>query len=186
VATGLAIVARDAVLVLFSSRWDAAIAPMSLLALSMGANAVGAAFGDIFWAMGKPALLVKIDAPLAATLLVAFVLVAPHGITAVAAAHLLCYAVYSLVSLVVASREIGVSAIENAKALWPGLCASFGIAAASLPVHFIMGPGRLALPVTVAAGVAGALAALAVGSRSSFEEAFRLLLVFRRQTASES
>lgn len=164
---GLALVARDAVMVLFSPRWAPAIVPMVLISLAFGVSSVGFASGDIFPALGKPGALLKIDAPLTVILVVAFVLVAPHGLAAVAWVHLVLTLLYALVRLVVANRLVGSSLSENFRAMRAGLCLTAGIVTFALPVRLATTAGFGALLATIAAGSVGGLVGLLLSGRST-------------------
>lgn len=170
VGAGLAIVARDAVLVLFSARWAPAAVPMALISLGLAAMAVAPACGDIAPAVGRPGLLLPIQIPAVIVAIVAFVAVADAGLTAIAAVHLAYGVAFAAVHVVVAMRVLGARAGEFLAALRPGLVATLGVAAAALPVRLVAEPGLLALLLTVAAGCAGAAAALAVASRPTFAD----------------
>jgi lipopolysaccharide exporter len=170
VGVGLALTARDAVPLLFSAKWTPAVGPMVLISLAMGLAAVGFASGDIFAAMGRPGLLLKLNAPLTVVRFVAFVLVAPHGIVAVAAVHLGFNLVYPLIRLAIANRILHSSLRENLQAMRPALCSVAGIVVFALPVRLLTEPGLPALLLTCGAGVVGAMAAVAVGAPSTFQE----------------
>ncbi|MFN2555470.1 MAG: lipopolysaccharide biosynthesis protein [Nitriliruptorales bacterium] len=170
VGTGLALVARDAVLVLFSPKWAPAIVPMVLISLAFGVSAIGFASGDIFPALGKPGALLKIDAPLTVILVVAFVLAAPHGTVAIAWVHLVLAILYALVRLAIANRLVGSSMTENLRAMRAGLCLAIGIAAFALPVRLTTTPGIGALLLIVLAGSGGGLVGLLVSGRATIGE----------------
>lgn len=167
VGTGLAIVARDAVLVLFSAQWAPATTPMVLLALATGLQSIGYASGDIFPAMGRPGLLLKLSAPMIVLLVIAFVVVGPAGLTAVAAVHLVFQVIFGMARLVVASRLLGAGIGDHLRAMWPAVCASLGIVLCALPVRLSTKPGIGSLLATVAAGTMGGAAALLLGARSA-------------------
>lgn len=160
---GLALIARDAVLVLFSAKWSPAAVPMSLVALAIGISAIGYASGDIFPALGRPGALLAFSVPMTAVELVAFVLAAPHGIIAVAWVHLAYLAVYSPARLVIANRLVGTTMRDCLVALRPALCSAAGVAAAGLPLRLMLQPGLLALVAISVAGVLGAVAGLLAG-----------------------
>lgn len=167
---GLALTARDAIHVLFSSKWDPAAGPMTLIALAAGLAAVGYASGDIFPAIGKPGTLLKINAPLALALLVAFVLAAPYGIIAVAAVHLGFQLCYGALRLVVANRIVGSTLRESVVALRPAVIVSSGILVCGLPVRLMTDVGSGSLLAITLAGAAGGVAGLMIGARPEIGE----------------
>jgi lipopolysaccharide exporter len=155
VGTGLAIVSRDAIIVLFSNKWNDAITPMAVISLSVALGSIGFASGDIFPAMGRPGMLVKINAPLTAIRIVGFIFAAQYGIVAVALVHLSTNFFYAFVRLAVADRFLGSRFRDSLRALVPGLCVAAGIAAFALPVRLAMQPGAVSLFAVIGAGVLG-------------------------------
>lgn len=170
VGTGLALVAEDAVLVLFGDQWQPAAAPLVLLALALGVSAVGYASGDIFAAAGRPGTLVAIAAPFTVAAVVAFVLAAPYGLVAVAAVHLVFNLAYGAVRLLVANRLVGSSLRESLAAMRPGLLVSVAVAVAALPVLALLPPGPTRLLAVVATGSLAGAAALRFGAPRALGE----------------
>ena len=168
--TGLAIIARDAVLVLFSPTWSAAITPMVLISLAMGLTSIEYASGDIFPAIGRPGLLVKVNAPLAFIKVVGFFLAAPFGLVAVAAVHLGFSAVYAVIRLALANWVVGTTFREDVAAMAPAVWCAAGIAACALPVLMLTRPGPWSLLFVMAAGATGAALALGITGRSTLAE----------------
>lgn len=170
VGTGLAVVAQDAVLVIFGQTWAPATAPLALLALALGVSAVGFASGDIFAAAGRPGVLLRIAIPFTVVAVIGFVLAARHGLVAVAAVHLLFNLTYAAVRLVVADRLVGSTLRESLRALRPGLLVALVVATVGLPVQAALDPGLLRLLLTVAAGTLGGLAVLRLGAPAALAE----------------
>lgn len=164
VGVGLAVVSRDAILVLFSERWMPAAPIMALVALTMAILSVGYASGDLYPAMGRPGLLLKLDLALAVPIVAAFWFAAPYGITTVALVHLVVTLGYAPVRMAIANHYVNATMRESLAAMWPAICISLGIVAVALPLRQLLEPGGVALAVTVAGGVAGAVAALLVGA----------------------
>lgn len=167
---GLALLARDAVLVLLSPTWAPAITPMVLISLALGASAVEYASGDVFPAVGRPGLLVRLNVPLAVVKLAGFVLAAPYGIVAVAAVHLGFSVVYAVIRLAVANRVVGLRFREDLAAMAPAAWVVGGMLACALPVRLLTEPGLGALLLISAAAAAGGTAAVALGARSTVGE----------------
>lgn len=179
VGVGLAIIARDAVLVLFSSRWLPSAPVMAMIALTLAIVSVGYASGDLFPALGRPGLLLKLDASLAVPIVTAIWFAAPHGIVVVAAVHLAAVLVYTPVRLTIANRVVGVGMRASLAALWPGLCLSLGVTAGALPLRQLLTPGPVALAAAVTGGVIGALVALLVGAPRAVDDVRALLGALR-------
>lgn len=171
----VALIARDAIPVLFSEQWLPAVWPMALLAIAAGVNAIGFASGDIFPALGRPGLLLRLDLVVAAVEIAAFVLLARHGIVVVAAVHVVAGSAYMLLRLVMANRLVGTDLRECAVAMAPGASVALGIAACGLPVLFLVEPGVVSLVCVIAAGAVGAALGAAVGARSAVTDLVRTL-----------
>jgi PST family polysaccharide transporter len=167
---GLALLARDTVFVLLSPTWAPAVTPMVLISLALGATAVEYASGDIFPAVGRPGLLVRLNVPLAVVKVAGFVLAAPFGIVAVAAVHLGFSVVYGVIRLAVANRVVGTTFREDLAAMGPAAWAVGGMLACALPVRLLTDPGPGPMLLILVAAVAGATAAVAVGARPTVGE----------------
>lgn len=165
VGTGLALVARDAVPLLFSPEWQPAALPMALIALALGLESVGYASGDVFFAIGKPGRLLKIVAPLTVVLTVGLFVAAGYGLVAVASVHLVFALVHSLVRLAMANRLVGTTMGENLTAMRPGLVVSAAIAVCALPVRLLTDGGPDALLAIVVVGAVGGLVGLGCAGR---------------------
>lgn len=172
---GLALVARDAILVLFGPRWSPAAFPMALIALTTALASVGYASGDIFLATGKPGILLGLNVPLTAALVVAMVVVAPAGIAAVAAIHLAAASIEAPARLFLANRQVGTTIGADLAAMRPGVTATLGVLVCAGPLRLLMPPGLGTLTATVAAGVVGALSATWILERATMLEAYGLL-----------
>jgi lipopolysaccharide exporter len=188
-ATGLAILASDAVPVLLSDAWRPASTPMSLIALGMGLQAIGFAYGDVFPALGRPGLMLRISGPMALLLAAGIWLAASRGIVAVAWVQLLFHLLYAGVWIGVGARVVGLGVRRQLAALWPGCCASFGTVVGALPVQLALQPSGAAIAATVLAGATGATLALVVAAPSAVGEVRGLLRALlaapvRRLTAS--
>lgn len=177
--TALALVARDAVPVLFSEQWLPAVGPMVLLALAAGVNAIGYASGDIFPALGRPGLLLRLDLVFAVSEIVAFFVLARHGILAVGAVHLVSGAVYMLLRLIVANRLVGSRMGECWRAMAPGATVSVGMAGcAALPL-LALEPGVGSLLAVVGAGAVGAALGATLGAREALTDVVRTVAAAR-------
>jgi lipopolysaccharide exporter len=165
VAAGLALLSRDLVLTLLSSKWQPAIAPMTLIAIALGLASVGYSSGDLFPAVGKPGALLKVNTCSTTVGLVAFFVAAPYGITTVAWVHVVVFFIYAVVRLAIANRLVGSTFRENLSAMRPGLCVTAGLVLFALPVRLGTAPGLASLLGIALAGTAGAAAGLAIGGR---------------------
>lgn len=179
---GLALVAADAVPLLYGDEWLPAVPVTVAVSLAMGLSAVGYASGPVFNATGRPGLLLRFNAPLAALMVGAFILTAPFGITAVAVCHLVMSVSYGVFRLGVANRLLSVGWATTVRALRPAMAAVAGILAAAGPARIAMAPGALRLVVVVAAGVAGAATGARLGDPTIAREARTLAVRALRRT----
>lgn len=164
---GLAILAPTAVPVLFSARWQEAVAPAVILSLASGVSSIGYASGDIFPAVGRPGLLLRLTAVSASLAIAGFWFAAPYGLAAVACVHLVFHLGFGLLRLHIANRLLGATWAEDLRAIWPSLVTAAGVTALALPVSLLMGRDVPGLVLTVLAGAAGGFAILWVVDRAT-------------------
>lgn len=182
-AVGLAIVAHDAIHVLFSDRWAASVTPMAIIALAFAVTAVSVAASDILPAVGRPGVLFAINAVFLPPLLVALVLAAPYGLAAVAAVHLVSGLLYAPVLQYYVNREIGTTWGEVGRALGPAVSATVGVIAFAVPVVWLLEPGAVRLVATIVAGGLGAGAGVLAGGRQAIPEMAGILHAVGRGSA---
>lgn len=164
VGVGLAVVARDAVLVLFSEQWMPAAPIMAIVALTMAIVSVGYASGDLYPAMGRPGLVLKLDLALAGPIVAALWVTAPYGITAVALVHLVAVLLYAPVRMAIANHFVDATMRESLTAMWPGICVSLGVVVVALPLRQLLDAGLVSLVTVVIGGTIGAAVAARVGA----------------------
>lgn len=141
--TGLCVIARDAVPVLFSAQWTPAVVPMMLISVSLGIMSIAWASGDVFAAIGRPGVLLVVDIPATALMAAGFLLAARWGLVGVAMVHLIFNVVYCVARLVLVRRVAGVGVDVLMRALLPAV----GVAALTAVLGFaavaVLPPGRL-------------------------------------------
>jgi lipopolysaccharide exporter len=167
---GLAILAPLAVPVVFSAEWAPAIGATICLALAAGVSSVGYAFGDIFPAIGRPGILLRLTAETTLVGVVAFWFAAPYGITAVAAVHLLVELARCVLHLRLANRLIGSTWRQVGIVMAPAAATALATACCALPVSLLVPPTALGLALTIAAGSTGMLLALATVGRPAVHD----------------
>jgi len=170
VGIGLALMARDLVVVLFGTQWLPAVGPMQLVALAAACASVGYASGDIYSARGKPGTLLRINAPVAVAMVTVMYVLAPRGITAVAAVHLCGSVGYAVLRLHLANCVVGTTMRQTLGALRPALSVAAGMAAFVLPLRLSLPAGSLSLACLGLAAVTGGALGLFVGGRSAAGE----------------
>lgn len=183
---GLALVARDSVLVLFGANWRGAIPAMTILGLAAAVSTTGYANGPLFPALGKPGSLLVVNVPLAVVRMSGFAIAARYGIVWVAVVHLVTNVALSVVRLEMANRFIGSSWSQTIGALKPGASAGIMVTLFALPARLLMAPGPGALVTIIALGVVGAVVGLAIADRQTFGEIRGLLGTLAERSPSEA
>jgi PST family polysaccharide transporter len=171
---GMSLIARDFILTVFNQDSVGAIRPMEILCLAGALVAVGYASGDLFNAIGKPRIGLYLNLIGTPVLIGGFLLVVQRGIVAVSLVHLCVMVPYSLVRIEVANRLVGTTWGASLLALRPAILTTIGVVACGLPVRLLVGPGFLTGVEITFAGLAGALALLALGDRGTLGEVIGL------------
>jgi PST family polysaccharide transporter len=179
---GVAVVSLPLTVALLGWQWEEAAAPMMFVALSMAASSIGYASGDVFPAVGRPGLLIRIVAPMVVVKVTGLLLAAPHGLTAMAATLAGTSVVFAAVRLTVANRLLGVRMRTSLRAMTPGAVAALG-AAGALPVVALREPELETLVLAVGAGVVGAAALLLLFCRPVLRDLVALAASMRRSKA---
>ncbi len=158
----LAVIARDAVPVLFSPEWSPAIVPMMIISISLGIMSIAWASGDVFAALGRAGTLLIVDIPATLVMAAALLLSARWGLIGVAMVHLLFNIVYCIARLALARRVTGVSAAALVRALLPAVAVAALTASAGFGATALLPPGQLLslaveIVVVAVAAVGGSL-----------------------------
>lgn len=166
---GLALVARDAIWVMYGTPSSVAIRTMELLSLAGCFVGVGFASGDLLFAIGKPGVMARINVVMVPSMLLAMWFVAPYGIVWVATVHLVTAAIFQTARQLIVDRIIGADSREVARSLVPALIVSAFVVLLALPVRLVTHTGLLSMLAIVAAGVAGGGIGLLVSSSARYE-----------------
>ncbi len=174
VGVGLALVARDAIGVMYGSAAPVTIQTMEILSLTGCVVGLGFATGDLLFAIGRPGVMMRINLVMVPVMLVSMWFIAPHGVVWVAVVHLVVASVFTLVRQLVVNNIVEAKTAEVCAALVPGLVVSACVAACALPVRLLTGPGFGSMLMICAAGVVGGLIGLGL-SRAAREELLGLV-----------
>lgn len=166
VGIGLALVARDAITVMFATGDTAAVPTMEIISITGCVTGLGFATGDLLYAINRPGLLMRINLVMVPTMLIVMWFVAPHGIAWVAASHLGTQLVFVGIRQVFVNRLIDASMWRVLASTWPGVAVSVGVVAFALPVRLSTTAGFASGLMITAAGTVGALLAMALSRRS--------------------
>lgn len=129
--TGLAVVAPLLVPLLFGERWTAAIAPMVALAAYAALRSLSAGANDVYKAIGRPGLTVKISLIRLVLLVPALLFGARWGVLGVAIAQAVMAAVFVVLMQGVALRVIGVPVRRGLATLANSALPSVAVAASA-------------------------------------------------------
>ncbi len=185
VGASLAVIARDAVPVLFSAQWTPAIVPMMLISLSLGIMSIAWASGDVFSAMGRPGTLVLLDIPATVVMAGLFLLAPRYGLVGVAAVHLIFNVVYCVARLILVRRVTGVATGALVRIIMPALAVAGVTAAVGLGVRELLPAGTLRSLVILSAVCAVVVAAASLLlARPAVRDALQTVLPARRSKAS--
>jgi PST family polysaccharide transporter len=156
----LALVARDAITVMFGTGDTDAVATMEVIAITGCITGIGFATGDLLYATNRPGLMMRLNAIMVPLMLATMWFVAPNGIVWVATVHLGTQAVFVTVRQVIVNRIVGASLLSCLAACWPGAVVATTMLAFGLPVRLLTDAGFLSGVAVVAASGAGAAVGL--------------------------
>lgn len=166
---GLALVARDAIFIMYGTPSPVAIRTMELLSFAGCFVGLGFASGDLLFAIGKPGVMVRINSVMVPTMLIAMWFAAPYGIVWVATVHLVTSAIFQTARQLIVDRIIGADTLEVGRSIVPALIVSVCIGAFALPVRLLTSTGYLSMLAVVAAGCVGGVVGLGLSPTARFE-----------------
>ncbi len=169
VGIGLALVARDGILLMYGSDSTVAIQTMELLSLTGCVVGLGYATGDLLFAIGRPGVMVRINSVMVPVMLVCMWIVAKHGVVWVALVHLCVAIVFTTIRQLVVNRIVGAKGTTVVSSLLPAVVVSACVLAAALPVRLLTDAGFASLVLIVLAGGVGGLVGLAVSGSARRE-----------------
>jgi PST family polysaccharide transporter len=161
---GLAVAAPFVVPVVFGETWSDAVVPLVALALYASCRAVGVGANDVFKALGRPGLSVRLSLVRLVVLAPALVAAAHWwGMVGVAWAQLATSLLFTLLLQGVAIRVLGLTWRELGAAVAPAVLAGAAVAVAGLALAQLPLAPVASLVVVVAGGAAAAFAVLLAG-----------------------
>ncbi len=177
---GMAVVSQSVTVSLLGWEWEDAATPMLFVSLSMAVSSIGYASGDVFPAVGRPGLLIRIVAPMVLVKVAGLLIAAPYGLDAMAATLFCLSVVFAAVRLAVANRLLEVPLSVSLNTMVPGAVAAAGAALGALPVVLVLEPGPVTLVLAIAGGILGAAALLLLLCRPALREIRHLVTTMRR------
>ena len=166
---GLVLVADPLVRVAFGEQWLAAIPVVRVLALFVLVRSIGFNAGDVYKAVGRPDILVKLELLNVGILAPALWIGSSFGLIGVAVGHLLASLVRMVVELVVVTRFVKVSFKGILLQLKPSFSGGLALTLLLLPSLYLTvnASPLVRLMVTVTVGAAGYLGVLWLLERES-------------------
>lgn len=157
---GLAVMAPVLVPVLFGGQWADAVLPLVFLALYAAARSLGAGANDIYKALGRPGLSIRISLVRLAILVPILLLSTRWGITGVACAQFAVAVLFAVGMQSVAAKVMRLSARQLLRAVVPGLVCGMAVAVVGLAVRAIPLPSDLASALAIVLACVGAVYAI--------------------------
>lgn len=150
-AVGLALVAREFVLVVLGEEWRAAITPLRLLALAAVFRSLTPLFSQLLVATGQPRRNMHASIAAAIVLVPLFYVASDWGTAGVAAVWLVAYPlVAAAFSMRYAFEACDMRVAQYVRALWPAIGATLVMSAAVLAVS-LLAPPTWPLPLLLGA-----------------------------------
>lgn len=172
---GLAVVAPVLVPVLFGPRWNDSIVPLVFLALYAATRSLGAGANDVYKAIGRPGISIRVSIVRLIILAPVLWLSAQWGIVGVACAQLTVALVFACGMQAVAARVIGIRNRRLLKAVVPGLACGGAAAVAGLGILALPALGPIpTLVLVVVTGVTLVYMVLRFGFREIHDEVLKL------------
>lgn len=173
ISLGLFLAADPLVRVVFGEQWLAAIPVVRILALYVLIISIGDNAGDIYKAIGKPGILVKLSLANLVVLLPALWYGTNFGIVGVALAHLLVGTAQTMLRMWIASRLIQVSIRDILAQLKPSVLSGLALILLAWPALYLTATAipLVRLAAVVVAGAAGYLSVLWLLERETLLQA---------------
>jgi PST family polysaccharide transporter len=172
----LAISAPMLVHVLFGPGWDASIGPLQALGVYATFRALGFGAVDVYKAVGRPGLAVKVSLARLVVLIPTLIVATRFGIDGVAWAQAGLAFLFALFMQATACRIIGLPVRAVGAVLRPSVAVAVGVSVGAGAVRLgVPGPEALRLVLALAAALVGAVAALWASDRGFLGEVRGLL-----------
>jgi lipopolysaccharide exporter len=131
-AVGIAVLSNPIIVAGFGPKWVAAEPILALLSLHIGLQTLAAPANDLLTGTGRPNLVVALSVGRATLVLIALAIAAPHGTVWIAGSLVITSGTMALVSIVTASRAIGVTLGDTIRAYLPSITSSAAMGAVVL------------------------------------------------------
>ena len=172
---GMVVAADPLIRVLFGEQWVAAIPILRVLSLYAWVISMGYHVGDVYKAIGRPDILIKMSIPLFIVRLILLWIGAQYSLLGVGIAHLIAASIELVTRYFVAAYLLKINLLDVVKELTAVVCGVVLFLFALPAIYFTNGsPALTQLVVVVIAGGAGYLGAIWVLERNSIFSALRM------------
>ncbi len=137
VCLGLIVAADPIIRVFFGEQWLDTIPILRILAIHAWIYSIGFHFGDIYKAIGRPDILLKLSILTIVIVLPGLLIGAGYGLTGIALGYLIAMGVSTLVELLVATKFIEVTLFDILSQLKPALQSGIALTALALPALYL-------------------------------------------------
>src|SRR3712207_243692 len=134
-AVGLCVLAHPLTLAVFGEKWRDAAPAMQVMTLWTLMSPIGIIIGSAYKSMGRADILLKLAIPQAVLLVGSVLLVAKHGIVAVAACQGAIAISFTTLAMFIATRILRVRGVDLLRAGWPAVVGAAALAAVLVPVE---------------------------------------------------
>jgi PST family polysaccharide transporter len=181
---GLALVARDFVLLALGEKWEAAIVPLQILSLYGAFRSIMPIVSQAGTYFGLSRFVMRNSIAAAIILPVAFLVGARWGTSGVAMAWVLAYPLVAIPLCIVVFRRIGLPRREAIAAIWPAVSSAALMVPVVLLVRYGLGdqvPAAARLALQVLAGAATYCLAVFSLHRKALRDALDIFPRFRKK-----
>lgn len=182
---GMCVAADPIIRVVFGEQWLDSIPILRVLSIYALVVSIGFNAGDIYKAVGRPDILLKISIPVAIVRIVSLLIGVQFSLLGVAVAHLVAALISTSIQLVVASRILSITLLDILRQLKAFIGAA-GLALLAVPTLYLLQeyPSLIRLIAVVAAGGLGYVATIWVVERDSLMKVVQIV-GFKRKAAAE-
>jgi O-antigen/teichoic acid export membrane protein len=162
ISLGLLIAADPIIRVVFGEQWLEAIPVLRVLAVYAWVYSVGYHIGDVYKAIGRPDILLKLTILTLIVIVPSLFIGSRFGMIGIAWGHLFAVLIRRIVSLTLATRFVKVSIVDIVKELKPAFLGGLAMAPVTLAVLYLTSNVNpfLQLALVVLAGAVSYLAIL--------------------------
>ncbi len=188
VGFGLAAVADKAIPLLLGNKWNAAIAPLQILACWAAVRSLAALFNPLLYVLGYSRFAMWNGVAALFEFPIAFYIGCQWGATGLAVAWIIAYPFNQLPTFLCSTRAIGLSTSTYVRALYPALSSTFVMILAVWTIKNVLPTDLttfLRLCLEISGGVTAYTAALWGIHRERTRVIFQFLRAVRRRPTSE-